>query len=189
VAHQSSDAERARSPDPRVIKADRDDFYTVDVRGIGESRPDTCDENSFFELYGSDYFYAIHSIMLDRPYVGQKTHDVLRVLDWLGGIGYDEVHIVAKGWGALPATAPVSRPGQTGDAETPDLTRDRRIDGLPLLAASPNILSVRPADVTRPQQEPAPNRPGPGINRLPINSDFAAPCKRHGVGILMGTRP
>ncbi len=106
VAHQSSDAELREEPLIReVIKAEPNtDFYTVDVRGIGESRPDTCDENSFFELYGCDYFYAIHSIMLDRPYVGQKTHDVLRVLDWLGGIGYDEVHVVAKSWGTLPAT-------------------------------------------------------------------------------------
>ncbi len=106
VAHQSSDAELREEPLVReIIKADPDtDFYTVDVRGTGESRPDTCDENSFFELYGNDYFYAIHSIMLDRPYVGQKTHDVLRVLDWLGGIGYDEVHVIAKGWGSLPAT-------------------------------------------------------------------------------------
>ena len=66
------------------------------MRGIGESRPDTCDENSFLDLYGSDYFYAIHSIMLDRPYVGQRTYDVLRVLDWLGGIGHDEVHLVGQ---------------------------------------------------------------------------------------------
>ncbi|MCK4629234.1 MAG: hypothetical protein KAT56_09535, partial [Sedimentisphaerales bacterium] len=54
--------------------------------------------------YGCDYFYAIHSIMLDKPYVGQKTYDVLRVLDWLKSCGYEEVHIVGKGWGALPAT-------------------------------------------------------------------------------------
>ncbi|MCX5644910.1 MAG: prolyl oligopeptidase family serine peptidase [Phycisphaerae bacterium] len=106
VAHQSSDTELRDEPLLReIIKAEPStDLYTVDVRGIGESRPDTCDENSFFDLYGSDYFYAIHSIMLDRPYIGQRTHDVLRVLDWLGKIGYDEVHIIGKGWGALPAT-------------------------------------------------------------------------------------
>jgi hypothetical protein len=55
-------------------------------------------------VYGCDYFYAIHSIMLDRPYVGQRTWDVLRVLNWLRDIGYSEVHLVGKGWGALPAT-------------------------------------------------------------------------------------
>ena len=105
VAHQSSDAELRDEPLIReTIKAEPStDFYTVDVRGIGESRPDTCDENSFLDLYGSDYFYAIHSIMLDRPYLGQRTHDVLRVLDWLGGVGYEEIHLVGKGWGALPS--------------------------------------------------------------------------------------
>jgi dienelactone hydrolase/pimeloyl-ACP methyl ester carboxylesterase len=79
-------------------------LYTVDVRGIGESRPDTTNENAFSRQYGSDYFYAIHSIMLDRPYVGQRTHDVLRVLDWLASIGHEEVHLVGRGWGSLPAT-------------------------------------------------------------------------------------
>ncbi len=42
--------------------------------------------------------------MLDRPYIGQRTHDVLTVLDWLSSIGHKEVHVVGKGWGALPAT-------------------------------------------------------------------------------------
>jgi dienelactone hydrolase len=106
VAHQSSDAELREEPLLReLVKADPDTaVYTVDVRGIGESRPNTCDENSFLDPYGSDYFYAIHSIMLDRPYLGQRTYDVLRVLDWLGSIGHSEVHLVGKGWGAVPAT-------------------------------------------------------------------------------------
>ena len=106
VAHQSSDAElRAEPLIAELLKAEPDSaFYTCDVRGIGESQPDTCNQNSFLDPYGSDYFYAIHSIMLDRPYVGQKTYDVLRVLDWLKKHGHDEVHLVGKGWGALPAT-------------------------------------------------------------------------------------
>jgi cephalosporin-C deacetylase-like acetyl esterase len=106
VAHLSSDAELRDEPlIAGSIAADPNtDFYTVDVRGIGESRPDTCDENSYFDPYGSDYFYAIHSIMLDRPYIGQRTHDVLRVVDWLGQAGHDEVHLMGKGWGAIPAT-------------------------------------------------------------------------------------
>ena len=106
VSHLSSDAELRSEPlIAELIKAEPDAaFYTVDVRGIGESRPDTCDENSFFDLYGSDYFYAIHSIMLDRPYIGQRTFDVLRVLDWLRSIGHEDIHLVGKGWGALPAT-------------------------------------------------------------------------------------
>ncbi|MCP4454468.1 MAG: prolyl oligopeptidase family serine peptidase, partial [Planctomycetes bacterium] len=84
ISHQSSDQELRTEP---LIKAlirtePNATLYTCDVRGIGESKPDTCDYNSYRSAYGSDYFYAIHSIMLDRPYVGQRTHDVLRVIDW-----------------------------------------------------------------------------------------------------------
>lgn len=106
VSHLSSDAELRDEPLlAELMNAEPDAaFYTVDVRGIGESRPDTCDEDSFFDLYGSDYFYAIHSIMLDRPCIGQRTFDVLRVLDWLRSIGHEDIHLVGKGWGALPAT-------------------------------------------------------------------------------------
>lgn len=106
VSHHSSDAELREEPliadtvkaEPKAV------LYTCDVRGIGESRPDTCGANQFLNAYGSDYFYAVHSLMLDRPYVGQKTFDILRVLDWLASFGHKEVHLVAKGWGTIPAT-------------------------------------------------------------------------------------
>jgi cephalosporin-C deacetylase-like acetyl esterase len=106
VSHLSSDAELRDEPLIReVIEAEPDSpVFTCDVRGIGESRPETCGVNSFREPYGCDYFYAIHSLMLDRPYLGQKTFDVLRVLDWLAAIEHTDVHLVAKGWGALAAT-------------------------------------------------------------------------------------
>jgi hypothetical protein len=42
--------------------------------------------------------------MLDRPYVGQRTYDLIEVLEWLRANGHTEVHLAAKGWGALPAT-------------------------------------------------------------------------------------
>ncbi len=106
VSHHSSDAElRDEALIAEVMKTEQDAaVFTCDVRGIGESRPETCGVNSFRSPYGSDYFYAVHSLMLDRPYVGQKTFDVLRVLDWLKSIGRSDVHLVAKGWGALPGT-------------------------------------------------------------------------------------
>lgn len=107
VAHHSADAELRDEPLlAELVKADPTAaFYACDVRGVGESRPDTCGgTNQFLLPYGSDYFYAVHGLMIDRPYVGQKTFDVLRVLDWLRGIGHKEVHLVAKGWGTIPAT-------------------------------------------------------------------------------------
>ena len=106
VSHQSSDAELRSEPLIKaLIKAEpHSAFFTCDVRGTGESQPDTGNENSFASAYGSDYFYAIHSIMLGKPYAGQRTRDILRVLRWLKSHGHDEVHLVAKGWGTIPAT-------------------------------------------------------------------------------------
>src|SRR5262249_9533777 len=105
VAHHSSDAELRTEPLlGELLKGAGSDFWACDVRGIGEARPGTVGVNPFLASYGSDYFYAVHSLMLDRPYVGQKTHDLLRVLDWLRSFGRKEVHLVARGWGTIPAT-------------------------------------------------------------------------------------
>lgn len=106
VAHHSADAELTDEPLVRELLAAEPGaaFYALDVRGIGESRPDTCGADQFLRPYGSDFFYSAHSIMLDRPYVGQKTFDVLRVLEWLATFGQRDIHLAAKGWGTLPAT-------------------------------------------------------------------------------------
>ena len=106
IAHRSSDSELRSEPWLKsMVEADRETpLFTVDVRGIGESTPNTCGANSFDSAYGCDYFYAIHSIMLDRPYLGQKTYDVLRVLDWLKAFGYTQVELIGKQWGAMLAT-------------------------------------------------------------------------------------
>lgn len=106
VSHHSADDELRDEPLIReLIEAEPDAaFFTCDARGIGDSRPDTCGRDTFLEPYGCDYFYAVHSLMLDEPYPGRKTHDVLRVLDWLESVGHSEVHLAAKGWGTIPAT-------------------------------------------------------------------------------------
>ncbi|MHC4680997.1 MAG: alpha/beta hydrolase family protein [Planctomycetota bacterium] len=106
VSHQSSDAELRSEPLIKELLAAEPDaaFYTCDVRGIGESQPDTCNENSYLSAYGSDYFYAVHSIMLGKPYPGQRTRDILRVIKWLKSNGHEQVHLVAKGWGTIPVT-------------------------------------------------------------------------------------
>jgi pimeloyl-ACP methyl ester carboxylesterase len=105
VAHQSADAELRDEPLIAELAkvSPHAAVFACDVRGIGESQPDTCGIDTFKQPYGCDFFYAIHAIMLDRPYVGQKTFDVLRVLDWLNDNGHSRVHLVGKGWGAVPA--------------------------------------------------------------------------------------
>lgn len=103
VAHHSADVELRSEPFVKELLTQGGTLYACDPRGVGESRPDTCGSDTFSSPYGSDFFYSAHGIMLDRPYVGQKTLDVLRVLDWLTSIGHREIHIAAKGWGTLPA--------------------------------------------------------------------------------------
>jgi dienelactone hydrolase len=106
VAHHSSDAElRDEALLTEILSTEQDNaFFTCDLRGIGESHPNLNGEIRPLGTYSSDYFYAAHSIMLDRPYIGRRTYDLLRVLDWLAACGHTNVHLVGKGWGALPAT-------------------------------------------------------------------------------------
>lgn len=105
VSHLSADDElRKESFLKELISSESDSaVYGCDVRGIGESKPNTCGDD-FFGSYGNDYFYAAHSIMLNSPYTGQKTFDLIRIIDWLISCGHEEIHIVAKGWGTIPAT-------------------------------------------------------------------------------------
>ncbi len=107
VSHHSADAELRSDPwVAEIVKAAGErTVYAVDVRGIGDSRPDTCGGSAtFLTPYGNDYFYAAHGVMLGRPYPGQRTLDLLQVLDWLKSIGHERVHVVANGWGTIPAT-------------------------------------------------------------------------------------
>lgn len=105
LAHHSADREMREEPMVRELIAGEPEavFFACDVRGVGESQPDTTRPAGFLTPYGSDYFYAIHSLMLRQPYAGRKTHDALAVIDWLKKHGHEEIHLAAKGWGTLPA--------------------------------------------------------------------------------------
>jgi len=105
VSHHSADDELRNDTSVRelILNEPNSAIFACDVRGIGESKPNTCGDN-FGKPYGNDYFYAAYSNMFNYPYVGQKTHDVLRVIDWLKSYGHTEIHLIAKGWGAIPAT-------------------------------------------------------------------------------------
>lgn len=105
VSHRSADGELRSEPLVReVMAADPEAaVFACDVRGIGDSQPNTTGKG-FTDPYGSDYFYAVYGLMFDAPYPGQRTFDLLRVLDWLKAHGHDEVHLVARGWGAIPGT-------------------------------------------------------------------------------------
>ena len=105
VSHESADGELRSERLVRDLLAAEPGaaFYACDVRGVGESEPQTTSVNDRGE-YSTDYFYSSHANMLDYPYLGQRTFDVLRVLDWLSAAGHVRVHLAARGRGALPAT-------------------------------------------------------------------------------------
>ena len=106
VSHRSADAELRDEPLIEQLRKSEPDaaFFACDVRGIGDSQPDTCGANTFLNSYGSDYFLAAHALMLDKPYLGQRTFDVLKVVAWLADQGHSQIHLAGKGWGSLPAT-------------------------------------------------------------------------------------
>ncbi len=106
VSHQSADGELRDEPlVKKLLEVEAGvPFFGCDVRGIGESQPDTCGTNQFLQPYGSDFFGASHSLMLDDSLPAQRTRDVVGVLEWLASNGYEEVHLAAKGWGTIPAT-------------------------------------------------------------------------------------
>lgn len=106
ISHHSADAELRDEPlVAALLKAEPDAaFFACDVRGIGDSQPDTCGVDQFLKPYGSHYFYAAHGVMQDKPLLGQRTFDVLRVISLLKANGHEEIHLAGKGWGAQVAT-------------------------------------------------------------------------------------
>ncbi|MDH4452139.1 MAG: prolyl oligopeptidase family serine peptidase [Verrucomicrobiota bacterium] len=105
ISHRSADAELRSDPFVQELIASAPDaaFFACDVRGIGDSQPDTCGANQFNGRYGSHYFYAAYSQMLDRPLLGQRSFDLLRIIQLLAAAGHTEIHLAGQGWGALPA--------------------------------------------------------------------------------------
>lgn len=105
VSHRSSDSELRDDAWLReqVRAAGVTPFFACDVRGIGDSQPDTCGANQFDNPYGSDYFGAAHGLMLDRPVLGQRVTDCLHTIRWLESMGTRRIHLLGAGWGAVVA--------------------------------------------------------------------------------------
>lgn len=106
VAHRSADAELRSDAWLREWVQQQDKttaLFFCDLRGIGESKP-ALSAPEFSGKGGIDYFHAGLSLMLDRPMAGQRTFDLLRVLDWLQSSGHREIHLVSQGDGTIPST-------------------------------------------------------------------------------------
>ena len=105
ISHRSADSEARNEPLVQTLIQNNSgsDVYVCDVRGIGESQPDTCGKNTFDSAYGSDYFQSAHGLMLDRPVLGQRVWDAIQVVRWLNSMDYESIHLVGNGWGAIVA--------------------------------------------------------------------------------------
>lgn len=148
VAHRSSDDELRTEPLVKKLIAQYPDaaFYACDVRGIGESQPNTTNRG-FDTAYGSDYFYAAYGLMSDYPYAGQRTYDLLSVIRLLKSAGHTDIHLVGNGWGSIPATfAALLADGVTqvtlkhAPASYDDIARNERYHW-PLSALVPGVLA------------------------------------------------
>lgn len=106
ISHRSADAEVRSDPfvQELIQSAPSTAIFACDVRGIGDSQPGTCGANTFLSRYGSHYFYSAYGLMLDKPLLGQRVFDVLRVIQLLASTGHTEIHLAGQGWGAVPAT-------------------------------------------------------------------------------------
>ena len=79
--------------------------FAVDVRGIGQMTGRTHKDSghNFFNYYRTDYLYSNQGLLLNEPYAGRRAHDLLRVLDLFQSHGYEDIHLVGRGMGAITA--------------------------------------------------------------------------------------
>jgi len=104
VAHRSADAELRDDAWLRdLLEAEPKGtaLFACEPRGIGDSKPQLSTPE-FAGKGGIDYFHSGLGLMFDRPMAGQRTFDVLRVIDLLEANGHRQVHLVARGEGAIP---------------------------------------------------------------------------------------
>lgn len=101
VPHLSADQELAQKKrDPTlnsVMSAEPGvQIFALDTRGTGESKSN-CNAD-----YPDD-FYALHANMIGEPILGRIVWDILRSVDLMAAHGYTDIHLVAAGFGAIPA--------------------------------------------------------------------------------------
>ncbi len=104
LPHISSEDDYRKESLLKKLLKDKRQVFAIDTRGIGESASKTCsDKADFFSMYESEFFYASYSIMCGLPLAGQRTFDVLRVIQLLKSVGYCSFEVVGRGLGGLIA--------------------------------------------------------------------------------------
>ena len=81
------------------------DLYALDLRGIGECMPTTCDlpaGANFFDCYGFDFHYTALSNMFGQSYFGGKVKDILCAVELLSQSS-SNIELEGHGIGGIPA--------------------------------------------------------------------------------------
>lgn len=78
-------------------------LFTLDVRGMGQTKALACADENSFTPFGTDYFYASYASMFGKPYLGRRVHDLIATLNLLQAEGCRAVHLTGRGMGALIA--------------------------------------------------------------------------------------
>lgn len=102
LPHHGSDQELRQDPELQLLQTRYQAFFACDYRGIGESVPNIYELDMFDHLYGTDYHFASIALLLGESYPAWRTYDVLCAIGWIRSFGYDQIHLVAKGWGTIP---------------------------------------------------------------------------------------
>ena len=91
-----------------------DDFWTLDVRGLGEGLASLDDP---YRLYGHDYLAAGHAVLYGETLLGDRLRDVLAAIRLLRAEGASEIHLVGRRQDAVLALlAGALEPSITGVA-------------------------------------------------------------------------
>lgn len=104
VSHNAMDDELINDSMVREVIKEHTDFavYTCDLRGIGQTLPNT--RVGYSIPHNTEYFYGMVSNMLNEPILGKRTYDLLCIINWLNSFGHQKITILGNGWGCLPAT-------------------------------------------------------------------------------------
>ena len=81
------------------------DLYAMDIRGIGECTPTTCNMPpgaDFFAIYGFDFHYTVLGDMFGQSYFGGKVKDILCAVELLSQSSVN-IEVEAHGIGGIPA--------------------------------------------------------------------------------------
>ena len=100
IPHQDSVAEFAEHQ-----TEDQMDIYGLDVRGIGECTPTTCNMPAganFFDSYGFDFHYAALGGMLGQSILGGRVKDILCTVELLSQYS-GHIELEGHGIGGIPA--------------------------------------------------------------------------------------